>query len=113
MFINACLKPIIFFCLPTSLTTASGNGFEAFFTIEGILVVAVSIKKEHHTLSLSDCPVTDNQWHSVTVSHSYGKKPFGTSQVTVYIDGKEKKSAALKFPPINEVLLLYLYIQRN
>jgi hypothetical protein len=92
-----------------SITTANGNGFEAFFNVDGVLVISISIKKEHHTLALSDHPITDSRWHSVTVSHSHGKKPFGSSYVTVYIDGKEQKVTALKFPPLNEVCSLYSF----
>ena len=45
-----------------SFHTSSGNGFEAFFTEEDILVVAVCIKKEFHTLAVADCPISDNEW---------------------------------------------------
>ena len=45
-----------------SFHTSSGNGFEAFFTEEDILVVAVCTKKEFHTIAVADCPISDNEW---------------------------------------------------
>ena len=69
----------------------------------GVLVIGATVKKELHAVTLSDCPIMDNQWHSVTVSHCSGKRPFGQSYVTVYIDGKEKKMVQLKFPSLYEV----------
>ena len=68
-------------------------------------MVAVCIKKEFLSLALTDYPITDSQWHSVAISHVYGKRLFGQSQVTVYIDGKERKTAVLKFPLLSEVIV--------
>ena len=45
-----------------SFFTASGAGFEAFFTFDGVLVVAVCTKKEYYTVPLTDYPITDGQW---------------------------------------------------
>ena len=49
-----------------SFHTSSGNGFEAFFTEEDILVVAVCIKQEFHTIAVADCPISDNEWVNYT-----------------------------------------------
>ena len=47
-----------------SFHTTSGYGFEAFFTEEDILVVAVCIKKEFHTIAVAHSPISDNEWVS-------------------------------------------------
>ncbi|KTF71963.1 hypothetical protein cypCar_00037697, partial [Cyprinus carpio] len=60
--------------------TASGTGFEAFFTTEEVLVVA----------------------HSVAIVHVPGRRPFGQNVVTVYVDGVQLKTAPLRFPSLNE-----------
>lgn len=47
-----------------SFFTASGTGFEAFFTMEGVLVVAVCTKKEYMAVSLPELPLNDGVWVS-------------------------------------------------
>lgn len=47
-----------------SFFTASGTGFEAFFTMEGVLVVAVCTKKEYMAVSLPEKPLNDGAWVS-------------------------------------------------
>ncbi|XP_056618979.1 LOW QUALITY PROTEIN: neurobeachin-like protein 2 [Triplophysa dalaica] len=85
-----------------SFFTASGTGFEAFFTTEGILVVAVCTKKEYMAVSLPDNPLNDCSWHSVAIVHVPGRRPFGQNVVTVYVDGVQCKTAPLRFPSLNE-----------
>ncbi|CAB1333855.1 unnamed protein product, partial [Coregonus sp. 'balchen'] len=72
-----------------SLLTASGTGLEAFFTLEGVLVVAVCTKKDYMA-------------HSVDIVHIPGRRPFGQNLVTIYIDGEQCKIAQLRFPSLNE-----------
>ncbi len=45
-----------------SFHTTTGHGFEAFFTEEDILVVAVCVKKEFHTIAVADTPISDDEW---------------------------------------------------
>ncbi|XP_052000288.1 neurobeachin-like protein 2 [Xyrauchen texanus] len=85
-----------------SFFTASGTGFEAFFTTEGVLVVAVCTKKEYMAVSLPDNPLNDCAWHSVAIVHVPGRRPFGQNVVTVYVDGVLCKTAPLRFPSMNE-----------
>ena len=49
-------------CLSSSFFTASGTGLEAFFTVEGVLVVAVCTKKDYMAVCLPDNPLTDCCW---------------------------------------------------
>ena len=46
----------------SSFFTASGTGLEAFFTMEGILVVAVCTKKDYMAVPLPENPLTDCCW---------------------------------------------------
>uniref|UniRef100_A0A8B9KL55 Neurobeachin-like protein 2 n=1 Tax=Astyanax mexicanus TaxID=7994 RepID=A0A8B9KL55_ASTMX len=82
--------------------TASGTGFEAFFTPEGVLVVAVCTKKEYMAVSLPETPLNDCAWHSVAIVHIQGRRPFGQNLVTIYVDGAQCKMAQLRFPSLNE-----------
>ncbi|XP_073782067.1 neurobeachin-like protein 2 isoform X3 [Danio rerio] len=85
-----------------SFFTASGTGFEAFFTTEEVLVVAVCTKKEYMAVSLPEHPFNDCAWHSVAIVHVPGRRPFGQNVVTVYVDGVQCKTAPLRFPSLNE-----------
>ncbi|XP_039530585.1 neurobeachin-like protein 2 isoform X1 [Pimephales promelas] len=85
-----------------SFFTASGTGFEAFFTTEEVLVVAVCTKKEYMAVSLPEHPFNDCAWHSVAIVHVPGRRPFGQNVVTVYVDGELCKTAPLRFPSLNE-----------
>ncbi|XP_035269360.1 neurobeachin-like protein 2 isoform X1 [Anguilla anguilla] len=97
-------------CLPKGLRrrqlysffTDSGTGFEAFFTAEGVLVVAVCTRKEYMAVSLAEHPLTDCAWHSVGVVHIPGRRPFGQNLVTIYVDGEQRVTAQLRFPSFNE-----------
>lgn len=85
-----------------SLFTVSGTGLEAFFTLEGVLVVAVCTKKEYMAVALPEYPLTDSCWHSVAIVHIPGRRPFGQNLVTIYIDGEHRKTAQLRFPSFSE-----------
>uniref|UniRef100_M4AIB3 Neurobeachin-like protein 2 n=1 Tax=Xiphophorus maculatus TaxID=8083 RepID=M4AIB3_XIPMA len=88
-----------------SFFTASGTGLEAFFTMEGVLVVAVCTKKDYMAVALPEYPLVDSRWHSVAVVHIPGRRPFGQNLVTVYIDGEQQKTAQLRFPSFTVYLL--------
>uniref|UniRef100_A0A672Z4Y8 Neurobeachin-like protein 2 n=1 Tax=Sphaeramia orbicularis TaxID=375764 RepID=A0A672Z4Y8_9TELE len=47
-----------------SFFTASGTGLEAFFTMEGVLVVAVCTKKDYMAVALPEYPLADSCWVS-------------------------------------------------
>ncbi|XP_061572701.1 neurobeachin-like protein 2 isoform X3 [Cololabis saira] len=85
-----------------SFFTASGTGMEAFFTMEGVLVVAVCTKKDYMAVALPEYPLADSSWHSVAIVHIPGRRPFGQNLVTVYIDGEQRKTAQLRFPSFSE-----------
>ncbi|KAJ7322077.1 hypothetical protein JRQ81_018364, partial [Phrynocephalus forsythii] len=82
--------------------TASGTGFEAFFTTEGLLVVAVCTKKEYMTVALPEFCFSDAAWHCIDVIHITGRRPFGQNLVHVYVDGQLRKVAQLRFPSLGE-----------
>uniref|UniRef100_A0A669EV45 Neurobeachin-like protein 2 n=1 Tax=Oreochromis niloticus TaxID=8128 RepID=A0A669EV45_ORENI len=83
-------------------SSASGTGLEAFFTMEGVLVVAVCTKKDYMAVALQDYPLADSCWHSVAIVHIPGRRPFGQNLVTIYIDGELRKTAQLRFPSFSE-----------
>ncbi|XP_069501900.1 neurobeachin-like protein 2 isoform X3 [Ambystoma mexicanum] len=85
-----------------SFFTASGTGFEAFFTLDGMLVVAVCTKKEYMTVALPECHFNDSTWHCVDIVHVAGRRPFGQNLVNVYTDGQLHKTAQLRFPSLGE-----------
>uniref|UniRef100_A0A665TZS6 Neurobeachin-like protein 2 n=1 Tax=Echeneis naucrates TaxID=173247 RepID=A0A665TZS6_ECHNA len=85
-----------------SFFTPGGTGFEAFISSAGVLVVAVCTKKEYVTVMLPDYCFCDSLWHSISVVHVPGKRPFGQSLVYIYVDGQQKLSAPLKYPTMTE-----------
>ncbi|MFT7805427.1 neurobeachin-like protein 2 isoform X1 [Arapaima gigas] len=85
-----------------SFFTPSGTGFEAFFTTEGILVVAVCTRKDYMAVSLPKPLLNDCAWHSVDIVHIPGRRPFSQNQVTIYVDGVQRRTAQLRFPSLNE-----------
>ncbi|KAF7669441.1 hypothetical protein LDENG_00186230 [Lucifuga dentata] len=85
-----------------SFFTASGTGLEAFFTMEGVLVVAVCTKKDYMAVPLPEYPLADSCWHSVAIVHIPGRRPFGQNLVSIYIDGEQRKISQLRFPSFNE-----------
>ncbi|KAM3585663.1 uncharacterized protein V6R79_023778 [Siganus canaliculatus] len=85
-----------------SFFTPGGTGFEAFISSVGVLVVAVCTKKEYVTVMLPDYCFCDSLWHSISVVHVPGKRPFGQSLVYIYVDGQQKLSAPLKYPTMTE-----------
>ncbi|XP_041045681.1 neurobeachin-like protein 2 isoform X1 [Carcharodon carcharias] len=85
-----------------SFFTASGTGFEAFFTSDGMLVVAVCTKKEYMTVALPEFSFSDSLWHCIDIIHIAGRRPFGQNVVNIYADGSLRKTAQLRFPSLNE-----------
>ncbi|KAJ8389791.1 hypothetical protein AAFF_G00114970 [Aldrovandia affinis] len=85
-----------------SFFTPGGTGFEAFISSAGVLVVAVCTKKEYVTVMLPDYCFCDSLWHNIGVVHVPGKRPFGQSQVFIYVDGHQKLAAPLKYPTMTE-----------
>ena len=85
-----------------SFYTANGNGFEAFFTSSGVLVVAVASKKEFLAVPLEDHPLDDERWHCLQICHSAGKRPFGSSSLAIYVDGARRLECPLKYPSFSE-----------
>ncbi|XP_064410109.1 neurobeachin-like protein 2 [Latimeria chalumnae] len=85
-----------------SFFTTSGTGFEAFFTGDGMLVVAVCTKKEYMSVALPELSFSDSIWHCVDIVHVAGRRPFGQNLVTIYVDGQLCKMAQLRFPSLNE-----------
>ncbi|XP_051922012.1 neurobeachin-like protein 2 isoform X1 [Hippocampus zosterae] len=85
-----------------SFFTASGTGLEAFFTMEGVLVVAVCTKKDYMAVALPELPLADSRWHSVAIVHIQGRRPFGQNLVNIFIDGELSKTAQIRFPSLSE-----------
>ncbi|XP_018427338.1 PREDICTED: LOW QUALITY PROTEIN: neurobeachin-like protein 2 [Nanorana parkeri] len=85
-----------------SFFAASGTGFEAFFTADGMLVVAVCTKKEYMTVAVPELHFNDSVWHCVDIVHIAGRRPFGQNMVNIYADGQLRKVAQLRFPSLNE-----------
>ncbi|XP_068091322.1 neurobeachin-like protein 2 isoform X2 [Hyperolius riggenbachi] len=85
-----------------SFFAASGTGFEAFFTMDGMLVVAVCTKKEYMTVAVPELIFNDSKWHCVDIVHIAGRRPFGQNMVNIYADGLLRKTAQLRFPSLNE-----------
>ncbi|XP_030052735.1 neurobeachin-like protein 2 isoform X1 [Microcaecilia unicolor] len=85
-----------------SFFTSSGTGFEAFFTTDGMLVVAVCTKKDYMTVALPEINFSDSVWHCVDIVHVAGRRPFGQNMVNIYADGQLRKVAQLRFPSLNE-----------
>ncbi|XP_067125871.1 neurobeachin-like protein 1 isoform X3 [Centruroides vittatus] len=85
-----------------SFLNSYGSGFEAFFTEDSIMVVAASTKKEYHAAVVTDCCLDDGAWHCVTICHMPSRRPFTNSTLVVTIDNKQKLTAQLKFPSLNE-----------
>ncbi|KAH1176745.1 hypothetical protein KIL84_010447 [Mauremys mutica] len=85
-----------------SFFTASGTGFEAFFTADGMLVVAVCTKKEYMTVALPELTFNDSVWHCIDIVHVTGRRPFGQNLVNIYTDGQLRQVAQLRFPSLNE-----------
>lgn len=86
-----------------SFYTSGGNGFEAFVTSSGMFVVAVAHKKEFLAVPLEDdVPIDDEQWHCIDVCHAAAKRPFGSSQLQIFIDGAKRLDCVLKYPSLTE-----------
>ncbi|XP_055956982.1 neurobeachin-like protein 1 [Patella vulgata] len=87
-----------------NISGSHGNGIEGFFTPDGTLVIGVYSKKEYCTLTLENHQLSDNLWHCIDITHTSSRRPFTNSQVTIYIDGRQKLTAQLKFPNLTDPL---------
>ncbi|KAK3721190.1 hypothetical protein RRG08_044202 [Elysia crispata] len=86
-----------------SFSTSAGQGFEAFISPDLRLTVATFSKKEFHSVLVEGTSLDDGHWHSVCVVHTPGRRFSGSiGHVCVYIDGKLRLNAALKFPGLTE-----------
>lgn len=85
-----------------SVLNSQGLGFEAFFTYECVLVVAVSNKKEYVALSLTDHGLHDCKWHCITIVHAPARRPFGSSTLSLYLDGRLVHATSMKLPPLSD-----------
>uniref|UniRef100_A0A286Y0J3 Neurobeachin-like protein 2 n=1 Tax=Cavia porcellus TaxID=10141 RepID=A0A286Y0J3_CAVPO len=85
-----------------SFFTSNGSGFEAFFTAEGTLVVAVCTRKEYLSMSLPEVSFANSAWHCVAIVHVPGRRPFSQNLLHIYKDGHLVKTAPLRFPYLNE-----------
>ena len=72
------------------------------FSNSGILVVASAYKKEFFATRCEDFPLNDGQWHAITICQAVGKRPFGHSQLTIYVDGTMRAQSTLKYPSFSE-----------
>ncbi|OQV18153.1 Neurobeachin-like protein 1 [Hypsibius exemplaris] len=85
-----------------SVTNNQGNGFEAFFTYDCVLVVAVSNKKEYIALSLTDHFLRDCKWHCIGIVHAPPKRLIGSSTLSIYVDGRLVHSTNMKLPNMGD-----------
>ncbi|XP_059473157.1 neurobeachin-like protein 1 isoform X2 [Neocloeon triangulifer] len=81
-----------------NVMTSSGNGLEMFFLPNGQLAIAILNKKEFLVATVPDHRIQDGFWHCVDICHMAARRPFGQNQLSVYIDGHQRLTAALKFP---------------
>eukprot|EP00111_Clytia_hemisphaerica_P022278 TCONS_00065481-protein len=86
-----------------SFLNARGEGFEAFFTSDGFLVIVVHTKKEFLTTTVTSAPFVDQEWHSLTIVHT--KRLLGRALLHVYVDGLEIHAAQLQFPTLNKEIV--------
>ncbi|XP_065051660.1 neurobeachin-like protein 2 [Rhopilema esculentum] len=85
-----------------SFLSSTGEGFEAFFTEKGYLIIAVCTKKDYFASSVTELPFGDQEWHSLAIVHT--KKSFGRSFVTVYVDGQHFHQALMKYPVTDDLV---------
>ena len=86
----------------SSFYTSNGNGFEAFVTSGGTLVIAVAHKKEFLAVPLENGPLDDELWHCLDICHSAAKRPFGSSTLQVFVDGAKRMECVLKYPTFSD-----------
>lgn len=58
---------MVIWILLSSLLTSNNTGVEVFFRSDGVLIVAISTKKEFLTATVPDIPLTDSRWHCIGV----------------------------------------------
>ncbi|XP_074640856.1 neurobeachin-like protein 1 isoform X2 [Tubulanus polymorphus] len=88
-----------------SFIGTNGAGFEAFFTMDCTLIIAVITKKDYLTITLTDCALNDQHWHCVDIVQCNARRPFSQSQLSVFIDGKLKLTSQFKYPTVTEPLI--------
>lgn len=75
----------------SSIQTSNGTGFEAFFTCDSMLTIAVMMKKEYYSVQVQDHPILDSRWvsgprstlastHTFTHLHSIASMWFTAAQ---------------------------------
>lgn len=94
--VRQCKVRHMLFCF----LNARGEGFEAFFTEDGFLVLASHTRKEYLTTTVTSSPFNDQEWHGLSIV--YTKKLLGKATVAVYVDGQEIHFAPLQFPTLNK-----------
>jgi len=75
---------------------------QVFFRGDGTLVIGVMTKNQFLTACASERPL-DGKWHHIAVSFAVARRHFGQNQVTVFIDGLQVLSVAIKFPSFSDV----------
>ncbi|XP_052812655.1 neurobeachin-like protein 1 isoform X3 [Mya arenaria] len=87
-----------------SFLSNSGSGFEAFIKESGELTISVFSKKDHHSVTVPETGaiLLDEHWHDVCIVHTNSKRPFVSSQLNVYVDGKLRLNSQLKYPNMTE-----------
>ena len=66
-----CYTNLSFFV--DSFLSSTGEGFEAFFTEKGYIVIAVCTKKEYFATCVTDLPFDDQEWVCRQISSYYGR----------------------------------------
>lgn len=85
------------------------------------MIILQLLQRLHILCNLQAVPLTeagpslidDGHWHCVQIVHSAGKRPFGTSQLQIYVDGTKKIECALKYPVSNGDTWAYCQIGNN
>nr|XP_018911290.1 PREDICTED: neurobeachin-like protein 1 [Bemisia tabaci] len=79
-----------------SLLTDNNTGMEAFFCNDGRLIIGVHTRKEFLAATVPVFTWSDGQWHCLHVIFTSARRPFGHNHLSVFIDGSQALSAALK-----------------
>ncbi|CAG0902695.1 unnamed protein product, partial [Darwinula stevensoni] len=95
-----CIYPSCVDFNSIGLCTIAGPLLQLWVTRDGILGIVVYQKKELHFAHLSDFPLNDGRWHCLAISHALPRRPFGHSQLAVFIDGTLRLECQLKAPAL-------------
>lgn len=85
---------------------SSGSAIEAFLTSQGEIVVAVASKKEH--LAVVGDRIDDEAWHCLDVCYNPARHPFGSGNVSVFVDSRRRTCVQLKLPSFSEFSRCYV-----